>query len=239
MYGSEGGGIIPAVIQGGSAGMQTAGSVFSAKRNREAQQEENKKNRAFQERMSNTAYTRAVADMKNAGLNPMVMYGSGGAGASTPSGSATTIPMENPLGDIAEIAQKSVSSALERKRLAKDQEIAEAQIANTLANTKVAQTQEEKVKAETKIINATLPAVIADSAYKVHQTNPKLDTDPLVNEIAETPGFFGLTSLLGKVMRRGGNVEPFDNSKSAYDAWLNKLGVKKEKEIDWSKIPKK
>lgn len=75
---------------------------------------------AFQERMSNTSYQRAVADMKQAGINPMLSFMQGGA--SSPTGAMTKV--DDSIGP-------AVSSALMVSRMKKEMQLLDAQIAKT------------------------------------------------------------------------------------------------------------
>ena len=81
----------PALIAAGVSGGLTA---FGQERTNAQNAQLARDQMAFQADMSNTSYQRAVADMKAAGLNPMLAYMQGGA--STPGGQ--TAVMQNALG---------------------------------------------------------------------------------------------------------------------------------------------
>lgn len=110
------------------------GDYMGAKETNAANAAQSATQMAFQERMSNTAHQREVADLKAAGLNPILSVN---AGSSSPVGSQAT--MQNPNAGVSEKIQASLMNMLAAKQVAASTELTEAQKDKTKTETRAIQ----------------------------------------------------------------------------------------------------
>lgn len=158
--------LLGALITGGSS---LLGSMFSSETSAEntaaniaMQQQTNQmnvqeaqKNRDFQEQMSNTAYQRASKDMTSAGLNPAMMFGSGGPASSPGGAMATNVAPKSEktsalagLGKAAEAGMQTAVQVKTMEKMADEMALLQAEKMRTDAATDLTRRQEVKTAEE-------------------------------------------------------------------------------------------
>lgn len=172
-----------AAIAGGLIGgaLSIGGTALSNRNAKKAA----RKNRRFQRDMYKNRYKYTMADMRRAGLNPILAY-SQGPGSAPSGATAQTFDYGNSAGAVAKGAQAGIQAKLARAQF----QNVNANTAKTHADTTLSEVTAEKVRVDTgakRPISSAMEAVdkhLAKPAARLADQIPELVNSTMLNSAA-------------------------------------------------------
>jgi hypothetical protein len=178
------------------AGIGAATSLIGGQQQNAANQATAQRQMDFQERMRSTQYQTTIADLKAAGLNPMLAYSQGGAG--TPQGA--TAQMGNPLGEAGNSAREAAMAVAQYQNMRNQNVLIEEQAEKTNADRYLSLDQAAYTRANTMRELAQMPGYgkfgqLRDALIQQAQTSSALQASQSNQALAQTRYTNELTSL--------------------------------------------
>lgn len=187
--------VLPMAIAGGAS---LIGGIMQQQQQRAMMREQ----MSFQERMSNTAWQRATADMRKAGINPMLSFMQGGA--SSPAGAMA--PQED-------VVTPGVNSALAARRLKADLELIDSNRLKLQSETSQNWVQHDVMKEQIGLLQNQAQAAAAAANLSNASAQSVRAGIPLregIGDVArDARGLYsGLQDAVRSLMERLRNVAP-------------------------------